>query len=291
MTKEIKIKTTTTEPEKPKERALCTVNLKDCVTSVPNIKDGKVFDGGENVEVKEYLGGLTDGILVHHVIFIGGKFKTFTEFFTDHVEWIFELRGRLPERGYGCKLNIIDLNGETYNYTWAEFCLKFFGVSADWVRKLQLKYVEMQDVMKTAKPGEEEPEEGEEKEIEPSGEAVEQSMEEKAERAETQASNLLHELGNLIAKILKYKDAVPEELVSAALAAKTRVLPPMPVGIDMDTEDESFAAIGTDELKKQMDEVLRRSDNTEDIAQLADDYTPFADIINVPKRRKAKGGE
>jgi len=230
----------TKEPE-----ALCTVKLKDRPASVPDVKDGKV---GE-LAVCEYLTGLPDGKLVEQVISIGREFKTFKDFFASHIEWISELRSRIPSRGYACKINIIDADGNANTFTWAEFCLQFFGVSDRWVRKQQQLHAEM-----AAQPVVEEPKEGDkEKEKKPSVEEVETEYEEKIERIETQASNLRLELGNLISLILKHKAAIPEPVVKAAEAAKFRVAPPQPVGNNMDTGD-----IGTDDLIDQIKKVTSK---------------------------------
>ena len=241
------------EDKAPSREALCTVHLKKRVKGVPEVVDGKV---GEEL-VCEYLTNLQDTDLVEQVMAIGEKFKTFKDYFAAHVEWIRELRSRIPSSGTGCKIRLVESGGAERLVTWSQFCLEFFNVSADWVRKLSSGFEAAASEpvidVKETKEGDEK-----KKDKKPSAEEVEAEYEEKVDRIETQARNLRLELGNLIAKIEKNKDKVPKEVYDAAMAAKFRVVPPK-VGDAMATEDESFGKIGTDELKEQMDEVLARA--------------------------------
>lgn len=230
---------------------LCTVTLSDIAPPVPNVKgkgdDAKVEYNGEEVTLAWYLSNLEDSILVQYNIRIGAACQAFTDYFASHVQFIMELRDRLPARGRGCKIAIIHPDGTTKTYTWSQFCLEFFGISADWVLKQIKMYTMMQDC-----PGEPEPEaevedEGEEEEIhDPSPEAIQQQLEEKKDRAERQTDNLLQELSNLIGLIERHKDAVPEELLNAATAAKKRTLPPIPM----------LPLADADDLLKEIDAVL-----------------------------------
>jgi hypothetical protein len=72
--------------------------------------------------------------LVVDVILIGAQAKKFRDWFYEHAEFVHELRDRLPSRGR----NAIEVirGGTPTLYKWSDFCLTFFGVSADWVRKL-----------------------------------------------------------------------------------------------------------------------------------------------------------
>lgn len=81
----------------------------------------------------KYIAGAPIDELVADVMLIGAQFKTFKDWFADHAEYVHELRDRLPARGP----NAIEIRQgkKTRIYTWSEFCLEFFGVSADWVRK------------------------------------------------------------------------------------------------------------------------------------------------------------
>ena len=122
------------EKEKKEDgRALCTVNLKKRGQAPPKITDGKI---GE-VLVNDYLADLQDVDLVEQCIAIGGTFKRFSDYFVEHAQWIYELRSRIPASGVNCKIRVVSSDedeGEVLG--WNQFCVKFFGVSADWVRKL-----------------------------------------------------------------------------------------------------------------------------------------------------------
>jgi len=125
--------------QKTPERAFVTVKLKDRMTTVPDVLDGKV---GE-LTVNEYLDGLSEGALVEQVITLGKKFKDFKDFkdfFATHIDWIHELRCRIPSRGTACKINQIDEDGNSKLLSWSEFCKETFGVSARWVSKLMANY-------------------------------------------------------------------------------------------------------------------------------------------------------
>lgn len=243
--------------QKTSERAFVTVKLKDRMAAVPEVKDGMV---GE-LTVAEYVNGLTEGKLVEQVISIGKQFKEFKDFFAAHVDWIVELRLRIPARGSACKINLVDADGNSKLLTWSEFCLEVFGVSARWVSKLITDYQGMQEFPDIDKEDEEEEsEEGEKKEKDrnPSADEVMQEYEVKLDRIETQADNLRLEIGNLITKIEKYKNQMPKEVLDAAMACKLRVVPPK-VADAMDTADEHFESIGTDELLDQLKNVTPNS--------------------------------
>lgn len=211
--------------------AFTTVKLSKKMHAAPDVRDGRVGD----IPVSDYLTGLPDNKLAEEVISIGRQFKSFKDFFAAHCEWIQELRSRMPERGPSCKINVVDEGGVSVLYTWSEFCLAFFGVSARWVAKQQALYEGMREQPDIDKADSKEAgETGNKKE---SLEAVKEVYEEKIDRAETQAANLRLELGNLIAKIEEHKDEVPSEVYKAAMAAKFRVVPPPNAGADMNTGD------------------------------------------------------
>jgi hypothetical protein len=269
---------------------LCTVNLSDVMAPLPDVKgSGKdatvVNDKGEEVLVDYYLSNLDDTILVQHNICIGRASQAFKEFFATHVEWITELRSRLPARGRGCKIEIMHPDGTTKTYTWSEFCLEFYGVSRDWVLKLNKMYAEMQacpNPAPTEPEPEDETEEGEDEEIhEPSPEAIQQQLEEKKDRAERQTDNVLQELSNLIGLIERHKDAVPEELLNAATAAKKRTLPPIPM----------LPLADTDDLLKEIDAVLPKSTETPADNQADMEQFPAATPRRSKKSKSTAAGD
>lgn len=243
------------KPEAAARETFCTVKLRKQNVPVPKVVDGKV---GE-LTVREYVESLQDGQLAEQVISIGGEFKTFSEFFATHIEWIRELRSRMPNSGHNCKLNVVELNGETKTHTWSEFCLKFFGVSADWVRKLSLAHEDA-----AMHPNIEEPkakEGGEPKKESPLAEATRhlERAEDELDTVKVQASNLRHELGNILSKIEDFRKGKlsKEELFKSAEACRFRTVPPN-VGDAMDCADGEFDSIGTDELKDQLKEVTEK---------------------------------
>lgn len=238
------------------KQPFCTVVLTDTMAEPPEVEgegcDATVMYNGEKVTVDWYVSNVDESILVQHNICIGRASQKFRKYFVKNVEFVHALRDSLPVRGRGCKMAIVQ-DGVTKMYTWSEFCLEFYGVSADWVRKLIKMYGEMQACPNPtpAEPGETEIE-NEEEIHDPSPEAIQQKLEEKAERSERQTDNLLQELSNLIGLIERHKDAVPEELLNAATAAKQRTLPPIPM----------IPLADTDDLLKEIDAVLPKSTET-----------------------------
>jgi hypothetical protein len=244
--------------QKTPERAFATVKLKDRMAAVPEVKDGKVGD----LTVCEYVSSLPEGKLVEQVISLGKQFKDFKDFFAAHVEWIDELRSRIPSRGYACKINLVDADGSTKALSWSEFCLEIFGVSARWVSKLMAHYQGMAE-----QPNIDEPEvtgeggDGEKKKESPLAESRRhlEETEVELETTRTQTSNLRHELGNILSKIENFRKGkiTAEELYKAADACRFRVVPPQ-IGDTMETSDESFDQMGTDDLLKEMEEVATK---------------------------------
>lgn len=240
------------------ERALVTVKLKDRMAAVPEVKDGKVGD----LTVCEYVNSLSEGKLVEQVISLGKQFKDFKDFFSTHVEWIHELRSRIPSRGYACKIDLVDADGNTKSLSWSEFCLEIFGVSARWVSKLMANYQGM--AVQPDIDGVNADDEGGDKKKKESPLAESrrhlEETEDELETTRTQTSNLRHELGNLLSKIedLQKGKIAAEELYKAAHACRFRVVPPHVAGKAMETSDESFEAIGTDDLLKEMEEVAAK---------------------------------
>jgi len=252
------------------KQPFCTVVLTDTMAEPPEVEgegcDAMVMYNGEKVTVDWYVSNVDESILVQHNICIGRASQKFRKYFAKNVEFVHALRDSLPVRGRGCKIAIVQ-DGVTKAYTWSEFCLEFYGVSADWVRKLIKMYGEMQacpnPVPVEAEP-EDEPDEGEDV-IEPSPEAIQQQLEEKKDRAERQTDNLLQELANLIGLIERHKDAVPQELLTAAAKAKERTLPPIPILPLPDTDDllKEIDAV----LPKPAGEVPPPPDNQADIGE------------------------
>jgi hypothetical protein len=244
--------------QKTSERAFVTVKLKDRMAAVPEVRDGKVGD----LTVCEYVTSLPEGKLVEQVISLGKQFKDFKDFFAAHVEWIHELRSRIPSRGYACKINLVDADDNTKSLSWSEFCLEIFGVSARWVSKLMANYQGMAD-----QPDIDQPEvtdeggDGEKKES-PLAESRRhlEETEGELETTRTQTSNLRHELGNILSKIEDFRKGkiAAGELHRAADACRLRVVPPHVAGRDMETSDESFDQIGTDELLEELEEVVAK---------------------------------
>lgn len=244
--------------QKTPERAFVTVKLKDGMASVPDVKDGKVGD----LTVCEYVTSLPEGKLVEQVISLGEQFKDFKDFFSTHVEWIHELRSRIPSRGYACKIALVDADGNETLYSWSQFCLKTFGVSARWVSKLMANYQGMAEQPDIDEP-EVADEDGEGKKNEtPLAESRRhlEETEEELETTRTQTSNLRHELGNILSKIEDFRkgEIAAEELYRAADACRFRVVPPHLAGRDMETSDESFDQIGTGDLLKELDEAAAK---------------------------------
>jgi len=241
------------KPMKEDGRVLCTVNLKR-VQSPPSIVDGKIGDQ----LVNDYLANLQDTELAAQVVHIGGTFKRFTDYFTEHAQWIRELRSRIPTSGVNCKIRVVtgeEDEGEILG--WNQFCVRFFNVSADWVRKLLSNFEAAACEPKIDEPpaqqGEEEEEEEEYKET-PLGEAQREAAEAEVvvDRLDTRARVLEGELQALINKIGQAKDGKLslEELHRMAEEARNRVLAPQ-AGNVMVTGDKGFDSIDAvkDKLK------------------------------------------
>lgn len=238
--------------QEPKDKAFVTVKLKDRMAAVPEVKDGKVGD----LTVVEYLTNLPESKLVEQVITIGRQFREFKDYFAERVEWIHELRMRLPARGHACKIRLVDADGNDKLLTWSQFCLEVFGVSARWVSKLTANYVGMRN-----QPDIDEPEmpEGEKPKNEtPLAEArryLEQT-ENELDTVRTQTSNLRHELGNLLSKIEDMKNGkiTADELYRAADACRFRVVPPQLPGREFVVDEK----VGTDELLEQLEKATAK---------------------------------
>jgi hypothetical protein len=76
--------------------------------------------------------------LVVDVMLIGGNFKAFKDWFASHAEFVWGLR----ESPNAIRIKRGD---KIQVFTWSEFCLEFFGVSADWVRKQLCIYKGMKE--------------------------------------------------------------------------------------------------------------------------------------------------
>jgi len=90
-----------------------------------------------------YTNNLPMDELVVDVMLIGKNFKSFKDWFNKHAEFVWSLRERLPQRGPNAIR--IKRGDKIQVFTWSEFCLEFFGVSADWVRKQLLAYQGMSE--------------------------------------------------------------------------------------------------------------------------------------------------
>ena len=259
------------EKEKKEDgRVLCTVHLKKRGQAPPNIVDGKV--GGELVD--DYVRNLQDVDLVEQCIAIGRTFKSFTGYFTENAPFIRGLRSRIPKSGVNCKIRVVSSEedeGEILG--WNQFCVKFFGVSADWVRKLLSNFeTAVCEPPIDDKPAPEGEDEEEEPKQTPLGEAQREVAQAEVEidRLDTRARVLEGELHALITKIGQVKDGKLslEELLVMAEEARNRVLSPEGAGKAMNTGDKSFDSIdavkeklnsvGTDDLLDQISQTLKK---------------------------------
>jgi len=211
--------------------AFATVKSKDA-GNIPQVLNGHV--GAETIA--EFLENPQNETLVLINIAIGQVHRTFKEYFLQHYMFIKALRESLPASGSECKIRVDD-----ELYSWSQFCLKFYGVSSDYIRKLGIDYEEMlmfpvtPETEAAAAEAKAEKKEGKRKKKESVEEALHQNAQDR-NRAITQAIELRLALGELIALIEKFKSSVPAELLNKARQEKLRILPPR-VGMIVDDDD------------------------------------------------------
>jgi hypothetical protein len=140
------VKATITADPAPAKTPFVTVDMANFENhKLPNVLPDNLVAYTNNLPMDE---------LVVDVMLIGKNFKSFKDWFNKHAEFVWSLRERLPERGPNAIR--IKRGDKIQVFTWSEFCLEFFGVSADWVRKQLCTYQGMSEEPKldsaTAKP-------------------------------------------------------------------------------------------------------------------------------------------
>ncbi len=210
-------------------------------------------------DTDKYLTQLSDDELVADVILIGVRSKSFKDWFQAHVGFVDELRGRLPPRGP----NAIEVKQGhiTTLYTWSEFCLNFFGVSDEWVRR-QLNLYHCMQEDPTLGMGEEE-EKPTKPTINPDEEMVEHTehelLEVKAEKLELRSTKLHLELEALLQLLEKYGDRIPPAVNQYVKELKQRL-----AALNANKGEEPPAkGFDTDELLNEMEDVLDKSKSDE----------------------------
>ncbi len=122
------------QPAKKKgsKRIALQVNLSDyAALQLPDLT------GMDQGKISDLVLTYDDAELVALNIQIGARCGDFKSWFMQHVEFVHTLRDRLPSRGP----NALVIDGESYS--WSSFCRRFFGVSAEWVRRLLVLYEDM----------------------------------------------------------------------------------------------------------------------------------------------------
>jgi hypothetical protein len=119
------VKATATEDPAPAKTPFVTVDM----ANFENHKLPKVLPDN----LVAYTNNLPMDELVVDVMLIGKNFKSFKDWFHKHAEFVGSLRDRLPQRGPNAIR--IKRGGKIQVFTWSEFCLEFFGVSSEWVRR------------------------------------------------------------------------------------------------------------------------------------------------------------
>jgi len=129
------VKATVTADPAPAKTPFVTVDMANFENyKLPKMPPGNLAAYANNLPMDE---------LVVDVMLIGKNFKSFKDWFHKHAELVWALRDRLPQRGPNAIR--IKRGDKTQVFTWSEFCLEFFGVSADWVRKQLCAYQGMSE--------------------------------------------------------------------------------------------------------------------------------------------------
>jgi hypothetical protein len=240
-------------------------------------------------EMEEYVNSLSREELAMAGVRIGEKFKDFKTWFWAHAELVHALRDSLPKRGP----NKIQIGGWVGN--WGEFCLEFWGVGSEWVRRKLLEFEGMSkfpadEIVDTEEEEEEEEEEGdEEQEQTPTltdynkEKALVANLKQLNLTLKVEAETARKDLLDLTSDIEKVGEKVPVPISRKAqeLAKKHR--------------KPGTCTTGTNFILEELDGLLKQHKELEQEAKedaaLEADNKPFVKIGGPPKDPKPLKGQ
>lgn len=237
-------------------------------------------------ELRHYIDSLSKEELAMAGVRIGERFTDFKTWFWAHAELVHALRDSLPKHGPN-KIQIGDWDGN-----WGEFCLEFWGVSADWVRKLLLQIEGMSKFPTEGETTEAEDEEQED-EVKEGGEELEESPtltdynKEKALVANLKQLNLTlkaealtarEDLLDLCGEVEKHAEKVPIPLSRKA------------VGLAQKHRKPGTCTTGTNFILDELEGVIRQhrelEQEAEVVAAIEAGNKPFVPVGGPPRNPK-----
>ena len=209
----------------------------EAIIDLRNFKDKKLPDLGTIADPKNYTEKLPLDELGYYNYLIGQHHQDFAKWFADHAVFVEALSDEFCTRGPKKPIEVIFPDGMPKTFlTWDAFCWGFFGVNADWIRRLIKKSRQMQWPQQP-EPEEEEETSDEETATETTTQETTKELLVNMELA-TKLSMALLELRAVAAMVEQCGDRVPMKLITYMRDAEPRIkalesgVPVVPVNSD-----------------------------------------------------------